>query len=768
MSSSKPSINSQQNLTAPNPNGNCIYEFEDFRLDAAHLMLYKNCTTVSLKPKVVETLVALIERQGEVISKDELMNRLWPDSFVEEANLSQNIYLLRKTLGNFSDGQPVIETFWRRGYRFNGRVRQSSDVELLFATHTKTLVVTEEETIEDRSERNGVSEINQRIGNSTIADLLPTRRLKTFSGKFLIGAVALISGSLLIFSAARSFQFGLKTNPPNNANSAGLFSVTKITRLTPDLNVLSAAISPDGNYVAYDLAENGKHSLWVKDIKSGAASRIGPRMGYAYFDLIFSPDGTHLYYNTPQKNHPNRTIFRVPVVGGEPQKIAYDVVSPLTFSPNQRRIAFIRSRPRKSTLIVANADGSGEEQELTSRSGTAWFETWGSDLSWSPDGTRIVVCGGNFVDGKYRYELIEISVADGSERVIPTRNWNYLDDVAWLSDQSGLVVRARETQTSPWQIWHVSYSDGEIRRITNDLNDYDGLSLSANSRFLALKMARGNWNILSAPFENMSHAEQITSGKTASDGAYGIAFTRDGKIIYTSPRDGNIDLWVSNPDGSEQHQLTKNAGEFNGAPRVTPDDRFIVFVSSRSGSRQIWRMDTDGGNPVQLTHSQTATNPSLSPDSRWVYFTLVEVEKKMIAKISIEGGEPATVKPLRSPVFVGPVSPDGNLMEIGFYDDTSAQPWKHGVMSLSNGEIMRVFDGIHVVEGWTEDSKSLIVLRDMNRSNLWLQPIDGSEPRQLTKFDGGMIRSFAVSPGCKEIAISRGDPSAEAILITNF
>jgi hypothetical protein len=148
--------------------------------------------------------------------------------------------------------------------------------------------------------------------------------------------------------------------------------------------------------------------------------------------------------------------------------------------------------------------------------------------------------------------------------------------------------------------------------------------------------------------------------------------------------------------------------------------------------------------------------------------SILEGEKKMIAKISIEGGEPATVKPLRSPVFAGPISPSGDLMEIGFYDDTSTQPWKQGVMSLSNGEIIRVFDGIQVVQGWTEDSKSLIVLRDMNRSNLWLQPIDGAEPRQLTKFDGGMIRSFAVSPDFKQIAISRGNPSAEAILISNF
>ena len=108
-------------------------------------------------------------------------------------------------------------------------------------------------------------------------------------------------------------------------------------------------------------------------------------------------------------------------------------------------------------------------------------------------------------------------------------------------------------------------------------------------------------------------------------------------------------------------------------------------------------------------------------------------------------------------------------MCVGFYDTSSKQPWKNGVMSVESGELLKTFDSFRIVGGWTEDSKSLIVVRDFDqRSNLWLQPIDGSKPRQLTKFDGGMIRSFAVSPDFKQIAISRGNPSSEAILISNF
>jgi TolB-like protein/Flp pilus assembly protein TadD len=101
-----------------------IYEFEDFRIDAEHLLVYRKGHEVSLAPKVVETLLALVERPGEVLSKDELMRIVWADLIVEENNLSQNLYQLRKVLNRtFAIGdKPLIETLKRRGYRFNGDV----------------------------------------------------------------------------------------------------------------------------------------------------------------------------------------------------------------------------------------------------------------------------------------------------------------------------------------------------------------------------------------------------------------------------------------------------------------------------------------------------------------------------------------------------------------------------------------------------------------------------------------------------------------------
>src|SRR5262245_13447828 len=107
------------------PNDN-LYEFDHFRLDLAEKMLTRDGATVPLTPKAFDTLVLLVEKSGRLVEKDELMNRLWPDTLVEENSLSQNVYLVRKALGEESQGPRYIETVPRRGYRFTAPVRKVS------------------------------------------------------------------------------------------------------------------------------------------------------------------------------------------------------------------------------------------------------------------------------------------------------------------------------------------------------------------------------------------------------------------------------------------------------------------------------------------------------------------------------------------------------------------------------------------------------------------------------------------------------------------
>lgn len=101
-----------------------MYEFGPFRLDPRKKLLSRGPEPVTLTPKVFETLVLLVENRDRVLSKDDLMGKLWPDTFVDEANLSQNIFILRKTLGETAQDQRYIVTVRGTGYRFAEAVRE--------------------------------------------------------------------------------------------------------------------------------------------------------------------------------------------------------------------------------------------------------------------------------------------------------------------------------------------------------------------------------------------------------------------------------------------------------------------------------------------------------------------------------------------------------------------------------------------------------------------------------------------------------------------
>src|SRR5262245_11513677 len=130
-------------MTAAKPG---IYEFDRFRLDAGERVLYAEGKPLALSPRLFDTLLALVERSGRVMEKQELMARVWPDSFVEENNLNKNISALRRLFGDGSEEPRFIETVPRRGYRFIAEVRQvTGDAELVIARRTRSRVVIEEE-----------------------------------------------------------------------------------------------------------------------------------------------------------------------------------------------------------------------------------------------------------------------------------------------------------------------------------------------------------------------------------------------------------------------------------------------------------------------------------------------------------------------------------------------------------------------------------------------------------------------------------------------
>ena len=126
---------------------NELFEFDSFRLDPAERLLLRDGKPVPLEPKVFETLLVLIRHGGRLVGKDELMQAVWPDSFVEESNLTRNISVLRKALNRNDGGPQYIETVPKCGYRFVGEVRALAveQTELIVQSSKVSVVVAEEE-----------------------------------------------------------------------------------------------------------------------------------------------------------------------------------------------------------------------------------------------------------------------------------------------------------------------------------------------------------------------------------------------------------------------------------------------------------------------------------------------------------------------------------------------------------------------------------------------------------------------------------------------
>jgi Tol biopolymer transport system component len=245
----------------------------------------------------------------------------------------------------------------------------------------------------------------------------------------------------------------------------------------------------------------------------------------------------------------------VPVLGDSIQKLGSDVDANITFSPNGRQIAFVRSYPERdeARLITASADGT-DEQTLLSKRLTDFFaspgKAWGP--AWSPDGEVIAFAlRKDESDGKY-WNVMTVRVRDNAERQVTFQKWPELGQLAWLSDGSGLIVAAADHESYPaQQIWHVSYPKGDIRRITNDTNDYSGVTLTADSTALVTVQIEQSSNVWIASGSDASRVVQITSNNV--DGANFISWAPDGRILYTTRARGSSDIWIMNAHGTDRN-----------------------------------------------------------------------------------------------------------------------------------------------------------------------------------------------------------------------
>jgi Tol biopolymer transport system component/DNA-binding winged helix-turn-helix (wHTH) protein len=763
-----------------------IYKFGPFQLDVNERILLrdgqpvrlaqKDGSTTLLTPKVVDTLLALVERGGKIVGKDELMTAVWPDTMVEEGNLSANISLLRKALGTSEDGRPYIETFPKRGYRFNASVEKLStetslavqrpdvlkepETELVISKRTRTRViarVAESEEFEPQTLVQPALNVPALIGHTRKRKYLLVGGI--IAGILLVAVGSVVAGLYLI----RQRRLAASKSPPP-------FSQVAVLRLTANGTATQSAISPDGQYIVHVKGGAGQQSLQLKHVANGNEQEIVPPARENFSAVTFSRDGQSVYYIRYSEQE-GGVLSQVPLLGGAPRVLAKDVDGCASFSPDQKSFAFIRGLPVEGSDALMIADLDGRERKLVSHKlreifADASINSWGP--AWSPDGTTIAFPLRAIDEQGNEYKRVMLArVSDGVETPLTSHKWFSIGQIAWLPDSRGLVVSAAEQeQDAPHQLWHVSYPDGAARRITNDLSNYDGVSLTADGGALLTVQSDRRANIwVTGPADQT--ATEIPSDK--SDGMSGVSWTPDGRVVYSSITNGNSEIWIMDANGNNRKQLTTSDGA-DLRPSVTADGRYIVFVSDRTGAQNIWRMDIDGGNVRQLTNQPGDDYPYCTPDSRWIVYASDAAGKRTLWRTRIEGGAPEPVNDYTASLPV--VSPDGKFVACSYVDERQTpRRYVTAVVAFEGGRPVKTFPiprSFAQAIRWTADSRALTYLvTTAGVSNIWRQDLDGHAPAALTDFKSGVIFRYDWSRDGKRLVLARGSVTSDVVLIKN-
>ena len=439
-----------------------FYDFDEYRIDAGERLLLRDGEIVQLTQKAFDVLFLLVEGSGRIVTKEELMNQVWPDAFVEEGNLSQNIYTLRKLLGETPAGDDYIKTVPRRGYRFAATVKETweGDRAEIPTDELRRLVDLKKEKLTDLFPPDPERPESVRSEDAPANPATRVKQRKTSFG--VAGALALLVvlfgfGGWTVYKATR------RSEP---------FSGFSISSLTTAGNVQCVAVSPDGKFVVYAVADRPQlSSLVVTQLSTSTTQTIVPADEVQYRAVTVSPDSSYVYMVRRRLDSSGHTLYRVPLLGGTPAKLVEQVETAVGFSRDGRQLAFRRSLNdrREAALFISNADGTGEREVASIKFPDSFYEA-----AWSSDG-RVIVCAIGSSHGGTNMDVAAINVADGKMRTILGEKWRWIRNIEWLPDSSGLVMVGSPTASEPIQIWRLDYPSGKTQKITSDSNNYNRL-----------------------------------------------------------------------------------------------------------------------------------------------------------------------------------------------------------------------------------------------------------------------------------------------------
>jgi Tol biopolymer transport system component/DNA-binding winged helix-turn-helix (wHTH) protein len=661
--------------------------FQSFRLDTANHLLLHGDERVSLTPKAFDVLRYLVERAGRLVTQDELLESLWPETYVNQEVLRKYILEIRKALGDRPDNPEFIETITKRGYRFVAMVTEDDPAaapilpntdfakDTLPATPTSAVRLNPELPAELERIINKALEKDREVRFQSAAELhADLKRISpdTTSGKAvaptrparkssLQWAAAII---LVILVGAVAFAWLRSPLPPPR--------VTATTQLTRD-GIPKIGVLTDGSRLYTTEAGNADRIVQAST-SGGETSPIPTPFANPIVNAI-SPDHSQLLVLDSVGSEAESKFWSVPLPSGAPRRLGDLAGHSGTWSPDGRHVVFCTGLD----IYQANADGT-DPHKLATVSGEP------NGLHFSPDGSRI-----SFSIARPESDssaLWEIR-SDGSNLHPLFPGW-HIPPVeccgVWTPDGRYYLVASGFPESN---VWAVREPAGLFRRhssmpfqLTTGPLSFTSLTPSTDGKKLFVHGSQGRGELVRYDPKSYQFVPFL-SGISAGE----LDFSRDGRwVTYVSYPE--YTLWRSRTDGSERLQLTYPPVSA-GLPRWSPDGTQIAYVDTQLG--RPWKaflISAQGGSPKEvLPENHTQVDPSWSPDGKKLALGRTQetgqTEPLLIQIVNLATRQASTI-PNSENLYSPRWSPDGQYLAALSQDSTKLLLFNFKTQKWSN------------------------------------------------------------------------------------
>jgi serine/threonine protein kinase len=616
----------------------------------------------------------------------------------------------------------------------------------------------------------------RRDRTSSNTPSIPVSAAKTTSSDaHLVAAIArrhtkgIVVGAIALIAVIGAIGYSLM-RPAKLVSSDDSTRNFEIVQLTSTGNSNRAAISPDGKYVAYVQEDHNSYSLWIRqtDIASNIQI-VPPAYGVFILGVTVTPDGKFVdYLAFDQISGPAKSVlWRVPFLGGPPKRLLEGIMTPIGWSNDSRRFAFIRNgldtAPGRMEIMIADAEGGNERVLTTLQSpgpramNVSFPGTPDIRPAWAPDDSVIALSGWNDVGGQLTGSVLFVSVKDGTVRESPSME-GPPTGMAWVDGKS-LVISMAPEFAALGQLWRMSYPDGHIIRVTNDLSNYSGVSLGADRSTLVTTRSEEHTSVWVGDAAADKGQQISDSAAMYLVEASNLSWAGE-RLLFTRRSRGNMGIVAYSPQTGMTEEVVAHAT----SPSATSDGRTIVYNTTQARAvGNLWKADGDGHHPVELL-SINAPWPVIAKDNRQVLFiSSVKTGKLNPWLMPLDGGEPVQISPL---VALRPnISPDGKSIVFSNIDDQNRGTAI--TCELPHCSSPRRFEEIKMgsIVRWTPDGRGLAYTKVLPQPNIWIQPFDGALHQVTHSTDSRPIVDFAFSPDGAHLAVMRGEIATDIVLL---